>query len=122
MVAPPGCCEICQIKEVLNDPQLQNRSVRVTGRLDAYNAQLQVATVSFQNVSMTVETQKLALENLHLQLHSMYQFLGETYTTNKEGTIKVQLVARVARNVDSLDMDLFLEALALRREFLAAPK
>ncbi|CAI5724556.1 unnamed protein product [Peronospora destructor] len=122
MVAPPGCCEICQIAEVLSDPQLQNRSVRITGKLEAYDAQLQVATVSFQNVSMTVETQRLAFENLRLQLNSMYQFLGETYTIKKEGEMKVRLVARVARNVDSLDIDLFLEALAMRRQFLAAPK
>ncbi|CAH0516708.1 unnamed protein product [Peronospora belbahrii] len=120
MVAPPGCCEICQIGEVLTDPQLQNRSVRITGRLDTYDAQLKVATVSFQNVSMTIETQRLALENLRLQLGSMYQFLGETYVMTKEGQTEVRLVARVARNVDSLDIDLFLEALTLRRQFLAA--
>ncbi|KUF75670.1 hypothetical protein AM587_10002272 [Phytophthora nicotianae] len=119
MVAPPGCCEICQIAEVLADPQLQNRSVRITGRLDTYDAQRKVAWISFQDVSMTVETQRLALENLRLQIGSMYQFLGETYTSNQGGQTEVRLVARVARNVDSLEIDLFLETLALRRQFLA---
>ena len=80
MVAPPGCCEICQIAEVMADPQLQNRSVRITGRLQTYDAQQKIAIVSFQNVSMTVETQRLALEHLRLQVGSTYQFLGETYT------------------------------------------
>ncbi|KAF1782484.1 hypothetical protein PI124_g14530 [Phytophthora idaei] len=120
MVAPPGCCEICQIAEVLADPQLQNRSVRVTGRLEAYDAQRKVARISFQDVSMTVETQRLALENLRMQLGSMYQFLGETYASNQGGQTEVRLVARVARNVDSLDIDLFLETLAMRRQFLAS--
>ncbi|KAG7380909.1 hypothetical protein PHYPSEUDO_006679 [Phytophthora pseudosyringae] len=120
MVAPPGCCEICQIAEVLADPQLQNRSVRVTGRLEAYDAQRKLARLSFQDVSMTVETQRLALENLRLQLGSMYQFLGETYASNQGGQTEVRLVARVARNVDSLDIDLFLETLAMRRQFLAS--
>uniref|UniRef100_A0AAV1USR4 Uncharacterized protein n=1 Tax=Peronospora matthiolae TaxID=2874970 RepID=A0AAV1USR4_9STRA len=118
MVAPPGCCEICQIAEVVADPQLQNRSVRITGRLQTYDAQRQLAIVSFQNVSMTVETQSLALEHLRLQVGSMYQFLGETYA--KTEPAEVRLVARVARNVDSLDIDLFLAALAMRRQFLAA--
>lgn len=80
MVAPPGCCEICQIAEVLADPALQNRSVRITGRLEMYDAQQKVATLSFQKVSMTVETQRLSREHLRLQLGAMYQFLGETYT------------------------------------------
>ncbi|KAG1710322.1 hypothetical protein DVH05_017326 [Phytophthora capsici] len=120
MVAPPGCCEICQIAEVLADPQLQNRSVRITGRLQTYDAQRKLAIISFQDVSMVVETQRLALENLRLQLGSMYQFLGETYASNQGGPPEVRLVARVARNVDSLDIDLFLEALAMRRQFLAS--
>ncbi|OWZ19645.1 hypothetical protein PHMEG_0006074 [Phytophthora megakarya] len=120
MVAPPGCCEICQIAEVLADPQLQNRSVRVTGKLETYDAQRKEATISFQDASMTVETQRMALENLRLQLGSMYQFLGETYATTKGDKTEVRLIARVARNVDSLDIDLFLEALAMRRQFLAS--
>ncbi|KAI9910714.1 hypothetical protein PsorP6_010870 [Peronosclerospora sorghi] len=120
MVAPPGCCEICQIAEIFADPQLQNRSVRITGRLDAYDAQEKLAKVSFQGVSMTIETQGLALEHLRLELGSMYQFLGETYTSEKGRQPEVRLVARVARNVDSLDIGLFLEALAMRRQFLAA--
>ncbi|KAE8876566.1 hypothetical protein PF005_g7194 [Phytophthora fragariae] len=120
MVAPPGCCEICQIAEVMADPQLQNRSVRITGRLEAYDAQRKLAKVSFQDVSMTVETQRMALGNLRLQIGSMYQFLGETYSSNQGGQTEVRLVARVGRNVDSLDIDLFLEALAMRRQFLAS--
>lgn len=36
------------------------------------------------------------------------------------GGSEVHLVARVARNVDSLDIDLFLQTLELRRQFLAS--
>lgn len=39
---------------------------------------------------------------------------------NKGGQTEVRLVVRVGRNVDSLDIDLFLEALAMRRQFLAS--
>ncbi|CEG45558.1 uncharacterized protein PHALS_01846 [Plasmopara halstedii] len=120
MVAPQGCCEICQISEVLADPQLQNRSVRITGQLMAYDAQQKVARVTFQDALMIVETQQLAFENLRLQLGSMYQFLGETYVRNQGEEMEVRLVARVARNVDNLDIDLFLETLAMRRQFLAS--
>ncbi|EEY55937.1 uncharacterized protein PITG_08683 [Phytophthora infestans T30-4] len=119
-LAPATTAEICQIAEVLVDPQLQNRSVRITGKLETYDAQRKVARVSFQDVSMTVETHRLALENLRLQLGSMYQFLGETYACKQGGPVEVRLVARVARNVDSLDIDLFIETLAMRRQFLAS--
>lgn len=52
-------------------------------RLEAYDAQRKLAKVSFQDVSMTVETQRMALGNLRLQIGSMYQFLGETYSSNQ---------------------------------------
>lgn len=99
---------------------LRDRSVRITGNLVAYDAQRKKAQITFQDVSMTVETQRLALENLRLQVGSMYQFLGETYVSDQGGKTDVRLVARVARNVDSLDIDLFLETLAIRRQFLAS--
>uniref|UniRef100_K3WMX9 CST complex subunit Ten1 n=1 Tax=Globisporangium ultimum (strain ATCC 200006 / CBS 805.95 / DAOM BR144) TaxID=431595 RepID=K3WMX9_GLOUD len=111
-------CEIVQIAEVLRDAKLQNRSVRITGRLDAYDAQRNLARVSFQNAEITVDTRILSMDGLELRIGSMYQFLGETQHTSG-GQDTVRLVARVARNVDSLDMDLFLQALALRRQFLA---
>ncbi|GAB9469818.1 hypothetical protein Gpo141_00007084 [Globisporangium polare] len=115
-----SCCEIVQIAEVLADPALQSRSVRITGRLDAYDAQRNLARVSFQGAAMTVETRILAMNALELRVGSMYQFLGETYQVRNTSTPEVRLVARVARNVDSLDVDLFLQALALRRQFLAS--
>lgn len=46
--------------------------------------------------------------------------LRDTTNTKQTSTPEVRLVARVARNVDSLDVDLFLQALALRRQFLAS--
>ncbi|KAF1328711.1 hypothetical protein FI667_g6500, partial [Globisporangium splendens] len=114
-------CEIVQIAEVLRDAKLQNRSVRITGRLDAYDAQRNLARVSFENAEMTVDTRILSVDGLELHIGSMYQFLGETQQVRQAsgGQDTVRLVARVARNVDSLDMDLFLQALALRRQFLA---
>lgn len=48
-------------------------------RLDAYDAQRNLARVSFQGVAMTIETRVLAMDALELRIGSMYQFLGETY-------------------------------------------
>ncbi|TYZ64151.1 hypothetical protein PybrP1_004444 [[Pythium] brassicae (nom. inval.)] len=115
-------CEIVQIAEVLATPALQqNRSVRVTGRLEAFDAGRALAQLSFQGAALTVDTRVLATDGLALRVGSMYQFLGETHVTHSTpGASDVRLVARVARNVDSLDVNLFLEALALRRQFLAS--
>ncbi|GLD98089.1 hypothetical protein PINS_up006786 [Pythium insidiosum] len=108
--------EIVQIAEVLRDPRLQQSSVRITGKLETYDASSHVATVSFQGAQLTVETRICALDGVDLVVGSMYQFIGETYRSHTE----IRLRARVARNVDKLDIDLFLEALELRRKFLAS--
>ncbi|KAJ0401050.1 hypothetical protein ATCC90586_004155 [Pythium insidiosum] len=108
--------EIVQIAEVLRDPRLQQRSVRITGKLESYDASNHIALVSFQGAQLTVETRICALEGVELAIGSMYQFIGETYRSHAD----VRLRARVARNVDNLDIDLFLQALELRRKFLAS--
>ncbi|DAZ92585.1 TPA: hypothetical protein N0F65_012815 [Lagenidium giganteum] len=113
----PNVGEICQIAEVLQDPRLQNRCVRITGRLEQYDATRELAKVAFQGASMAVETRLLANTHVELRIGSMYQFLGDTRV--QAGS--VCLSARVVRNVDNLDIDLYLQALELRRKFLASP-
>lgn len=99
--------------------------------------------MAFQGARLTVETRRLATDALQLRVGALFQFLGETYRSTaavrgpvggwrrrwtrtphagcgQDGRGEVRLVARVARNVDGLDVDLFLEALALRRRFLAS--
>ncbi|TMW67073.1 hypothetical protein Poli38472_012189 [Pythium oligandrum] len=111
--------EIVQIAEVLRSPQLQNRSVRVTGRLESFDAARNLAVISFQGARMTVETNTMAMDGREMTVGSMYQFLGETHRIGG-GPDDVRLRARVLRNVDNMDIDLFLQALELRRQFLAA--
>ncbi|EQC34090.1 hypothetical protein SDRG_08300 [Saprolegnia diclina VS20] len=103
--------EICQIEEILRD-NMSNRSVRVTGRLDAFDAATATASISFQSAAMKVATDQLV--NVDLTIGSLYQFIGETYLHNGE----LRLRARVGRNVDGIDVQMFLDALKLRREFL----
>ncbi|ETW09860.1 hypothetical protein H310_00313 [Aphanomyces invadans] len=103
--------EIVHIEEVLRD-NVPHRSVRITGWLDMYDASKCLATLSFQNSVIVVATDLLV--NFDFAVGSLYQFIGETYTN--EG--KMQLRARVGRNVDGLDTQLFLDALKLRREFI----
>ncbi|KAF0684113.1 Aste57867_23900 [Aphanomyces stellatus] len=103
--------EIMHIDEVLRENAL-HRSVRVTGRLDAYDANKSLAALSFQNATIVVSTELLV--NFDFMIGSMYQFIGETYA--HEG--KLQLRARVGRNVDGLDIQMFTDALKLRRDFI----
>ncbi|OQS01654.1 hypothetical protein ACHHYP_00526 [Achlya hypogyna] len=103
--------EICQIEEILRD-NMSDRSVRVTGRLDAYDAGAAIASISFQNAAMKVTTDQLA--HVDLRIGSLYQFIGETFSQNGE----LRLRARIGRNVDGLDVQMFLDSLKLRREFI----
>ncbi|OQR90567.1 hypothetical protein THRCLA_22535 [Thraustotheca clavata] len=103
--------EIVQIDEILRD-NMRDRSVRVTGRLDSFDASQRTASISFQNSSMKVTTELLS--NVELNLGSLYQFIGETYEQNGE----LRLKARIGRNVDGLDIQMFLDALKIRREFI----
>ncbi|KAL7104893.1 hypothetical protein ACP275_07G010400 [Erythranthe tilingii] len=91
----------------------QGASFRVTGKLQEYNLEAALAVIVDGNVSLKIDTQHL---NINLRSGSIYQFIGELHIEpNNEAIIK----ARVGRNVDGLDINLYHQSLQLLRKFEA---
>ncbi|KAL3690814.1 hypothetical protein R1sor_004465 [Riccia sorocarpa] len=74
-----------------------------------------IAVISHGGVRFRVDLEHV--KDVSLRKGSRYQFIGElvpdpTYTCDK-----LKLQARVARNVDGINVDLYEKALQLRRQF-----
>ncbi|KAM7488121.1 hypothetical protein LguiB_025605 [Lonicera macranthoides] len=98
-----------------SSPQFrQGASLRVTGKLQDYNVETAIATIVDGSASLKIDTQHLSL---NLRVGSFYQFIGELHIQqpNNEGVLK----ARVGRNVDGIDLNLYNQSLQLLREFQA---
>ncbi|KAG8370466.1 hypothetical protein BUALT_Bualt14G0119800 [Buddleja alternifolia] len=89
----------------------QGASFRVTGKLQEYNLETAIAVIVDEGASLKIDTQHM---KLNLRPGSIYQFIGELHIEpNNEAILK----ARVGRNVDGLDINLYRHSLQLLREF-----
>ncbi|GFQ05724.1 hypothetical protein PHJA_002716500 [Phtheirospermum japonicum] len=91
----------------------QGASFRVTGMLQDYNLETAIAVIVDEGASLKVDTQHL---KLNIRSGSIYQFIGELHIEPSNEAI---LKARVGRNVDGLDLNLYRETLKLLKEFQA---
>ncbi|XP_011622303.1 CST complex subunit TEN1 [Amborella trichopoda] len=92
----------------------EGTSLRVIGKLQEYCVDTAVAVIVDGNVSLRIDTQHL--RDVHFRLGSFYQFIGELVIQPDNNAI---LQARVGRNVDGLDLNLYNQSLQLRRQFEA---
>ncbi|XP_051125861.1 CST complex subunit TEN1 [Andrographis paniculata] len=91
----------------------QGASFRVTGKLQEYDLETAVVAILDGDASLKVDTKHI---QLNFRKGSMYQFIGELHVEpNNEAILK----ARVGRNVDGLDMNLYRQSLKLLRDFQA---
>ncbi|XP_009597153.1 CST complex subunit TEN1 [Nicotiana tomentosiformis] len=88
-------------------------SLRVTGKLQEYNVGTAVAVIVDRNASLEIDTRHL---NLNLRVGSIFQFIGELHLEPGHEAI---LKARVGRNVDGMDLNLYRQSLQLLRDFQA---
>ncbi|XP_024538129.1 uncharacterized protein LOC112348939 [Selaginella moellendorffii] len=86
------------------------KSLRVMGTLESFDVESGVAHIRHEGASLAVDT--TLLRDIHLRPGSLYQFIGELLLQSG-----MMLRARVARNVDGLDVKLYEKALRLRRIF-----
>ncbi|PWA86932.1 hypothetical protein CTI12_AA135750 [Artemisia annua] len=93
-------------------PQFKDgASLRVTGKLEVYNVETAIAVIADGGATLAVDTQHL---RINLRVGSLYQFIGElSIQPNNEGILK----ARVGRNVDGMDLNLYEQSLKLVRQF-----
>ncbi|CAI9290900.1 unnamed protein product [Lactuca saligna] len=86
-------------------------SLRVNGKLQEHDVESAIAIIADGGVTLAVDTQHL---RLNLRVGSLYQFIGElSIQPNNEGILK----ARVGRNVDGMDLNLYQQSLKLLRQF-----
>ncbi|GAB2272514.1 hypothetical protein Dimus_007337 [Dionaea muscipula] len=86
-------------------------SLRVTGKLQEYVVETAEAVIADGSATLKVCTQFLSL---NFRVGSMYQFIGELFI---QPNTEVLLKARVGRNVDGMDLNLYRQSLQLLREF-----
>mmetsp|Transcript_54505 Transcript_54505/g.128650 ORF Transcript_54505/g.128650 Transcript_54505/m.128650 type:complete len:128 (+) Transcript_54505:21-404(+) len=99
------------IREILSEPSAHS-SVRTFGTLVSSNFSTAKVEIEHDGKSLQVETDLLGKE-ISLKRGSLYMFIGEILQQS-DG---VALRARMARNVDGMDLELFATALKLRRDF-----
>ncbi|XP_030459884.1 CST complex subunit TEN1 [Syzygium oleosum] len=89
-------------------------SLRVLGKLQEYSVETTVAIIVDAGASLKIDTQHL--RDLHFRVGSIYQFIGELQVQPDNEAV---LRARVGRNVDGLDLNLYYQSLQLVRQFQA---
>ncbi|XP_022001992.1 CST complex subunit TEN1 isoform X1 [Helianthus annuus] len=88
-------------------------SLRVTGKLQEYNVETAIAVIADGGATLAVDTQHL---RLNLRVGSLYQFIGEL-SIQPHNEFQGILKARVGRNVDGMDLNLYQQSLKLLRQF-----
>ncbi|KAK7379202.1 hypothetical protein VNO80_04657 [Phaseolus coccineus] len=92
----------------------QGASLRITGKLREYSIETALATIIDGDDIVKVSTEHL--RDLSFQVGSVYQFIGELLIQPDN---EVVLQARVGRNVDGIDLNLYHQSLLLLRQFQA---
>eukprot|EP01048_Picozoa_sp_COSAG05_P008252 COSAG05_NODE_621_length_8305_cov_3.479283_1_plen_139_part_00 len=82
-------------------------------RLVNYDVDRSMLTIEYKDSRMDIDISLVA--DLKPQGGSLYQFIGEVVSTQP-----LQLSARVGRNIDGMDTDLYDHALTARRTFEAS--
>ncbi|ONI24050.1 hypothetical protein PRUPE_2G221300 [Prunus persica] len=92
----------------------QGASLRVTGKLQEYSVETAIATIIDGSDSLKINSQHL--RELSFRVGSIYQFIGELLIQPDNEAV---LQARVGRNVDGIDLNLYYQSLQLLRQFQA---
>ncbi|KAG7021073.1 CST complex subunit TEN1 [Cucurbita argyrosperma subsp. argyrosperma] len=84
------------------------------GRLVEYSVETAIAIIVDGNVSLKIDTRHL--RELTFRIGSIYQFIGELLVQSEN---EATLQARVGRNVDGIDLNLYHQSLQLLKQFQA---
>ncbi|KAG8100684.1 hypothetical protein GUJ93_ZPchr0013g36214 [Zizania palustris] len=113
-ILQPGVPVTLQELEPSSELFRQGASLRVTGILQSYDLSSAVAVIQDGSASFKVDTQHL--RDISFRTNSTYQFIGELLIKPDNDAI---LQARVGRNVDGLDLNLYQQSLVIRRQYEA---
>ncbi|XP_021898869.1 CST complex subunit TEN1 [Carica papaya] len=91
-------------------------SFRVTGKLEEYSVETAIAVIADGDANLKIDTKNL--RDLSFRIGSIYQFIGELHI-QADNENEAILQARVGRNVDGIDLNLYYQTLQLLRQFQA---
>ncbi|XP_032236127.2 CST complex subunit TEN1 [Nematostella vectensis] len=104
---------ILSVKEVIElGPSLQGNSVRTWGRVISHDLSTSHVQIKDGTQELTINT--ALVEPLAFVRGSLYHFIGEA---NRAGNTTI-IKARIAGCIDGMDMELFQQALKMRRQYL----
>ncbi|SPT17850.1 unnamed protein product [Triticum aestivum] len=107
----PGVPITLQELEPSSEMLKQGASLRVTGILQSYDVDSAVAVIQDGSARLKIDTQNL--RDISFRSNSTFQFIGELLIQPNNDAI---LQARVGRNVDGLDLNLYQQSLIIRRQ------
>ena len=107
----PGVPITLQELEPSSEMFKQGASLRVTGILQSYDVDSAVAVIQDGSARLKIDTQNL--RDISFCSNSTFQFIGELLIQPNNDAI---LQARVGRNVDGLDLNLYQQSLIIRRQ------
>lgn len=113
-VLQPGVPVTLQELEPSSESFRQGASLRVTGVLQSYDLNSAIAVIQDGGASLKVDTQNL--REISFRTNSTYQFIGELLIKPDNDAV---LQARVGRNVDGIDLNLYQQSLLIRRQYEA---
>ncbi|CAN0914134.1 CST complex subunit TEN1 [Linum grandiflorum] len=105
---PVNLAELCPGSPFLID----GVSVRVTGKLQDYSPETGLAIMVDGDAKLKIDTQHL--RELSFRTGSTFMFIGELLIRPDNEAV---LQARVGRNVDGIDLDLYRQSMQLLRQF-----
>lgn len=110
--------EICFIDEIIAEtyPTNNSKQVRVLGKLKSYNPATCIGRLSDPEckILQTLPVNLKNIEDISFIKDSLYQILGEIKDLNGEKILD----ACIVRNTEGIDVQMFKEAISLRRKFL----
>ncbi|KAH0461090.1 hypothetical protein IEQ34_008665 [Dendrobium chrysotoxum] len=113
-IIKPGVLVALQELEPSSPFFKEGQSIRVTGKLQSYNVESGIAIIVDGGATLLIDTQHL--RDINFRTNSIYQFIGELLIPH-DG--QVVLKARIGRNVDGIDLNLYHQSIQLRRKFEA---
>uniref|UniRef100_A0A0D9WVP9 Uncharacterized protein n=1 Tax=Leersia perrieri TaxID=77586 RepID=A0A0D9WVP9_9ORYZ len=106
-----GACYSARAGAVLR--VVQTRSIAQSNR-SSYDLNSAIAVIQDGGASLKVDTQHL--RDINFRSNSTYQFIGELLIKPDNDAI---LQARIGRNVDGIDLNLYQQSLLIRRQYEA---
>ncbi|KAI9289711.1 telomere-capping, CST complex subunit-domain-containing protein [Umbelopsis sp. AD052] len=112
MTVPPG--ELVMLQDLAQDPvSFQNKSIRATGILTAYNPDSNRAVLEHKGYTLEVATD--LLDPFPYKTKDLLQCIGELELISESHQLLLR--ARVARKVDGLDLDVYEKTIHMRRKY-----